>query len=232
MTKKTTVAKERKFDGVWDAKRILRYYLYFANEDGFLMNMNSWEESTFKIRQRRFLAAMKAYGREESIFYYPEEPFLDAGCTGRYVISKKRSKNKMNKIRNLIRQNLTPNAHYDKMLSSKNFFSNEKDVWLAFEKLFELRKGLLTLEHKCSEVLECRPSVGMINRATDSLYRNNVRAVNEVIDEMLVLLMGDDYDKTFTEKELLQFGYPDVTDEELYEMELVIRDRFHIAELC
>jgi len=49
----------------------------------------------------------------------------------------------------------------------------------------------------------------MINRATDSLYRNNVRAVNEVIDEMLVLLMGDDYDKTFTEKELLQFGYPD-----------------------
>ena len=40
----------------------------------------------------------------------------------------------------------------------------------------------------------------MINRATDSLYRNNVRAVNEVIDEMLVLLMGDDYDKTFTVK--------------------------------
>ena len=32
--------------------------------------------------------------------------------------------------------------------------------------------------------------------------------------------MGDDYDKSFTEKELFQFGYPDVTDDELYEMEM------------
>ena len=60
----------------------------------------------------------------------------------------------------------------------------------------------------------------MIYRATDNLYRNNIRAVSNVIDKMLVLLIGDDYDITFTEKELFQFGYPDVTDDELYEMEL------------
>ena len=30
--------------------------------------------------------------------------------------------------------------------------------------------------------------------------------------------MGDDYDNTFTEEELLPFGYPDVTDYELQEM--------------
>jgi hypothetical protein len=38
------------------------------------------------------------------------------------------------------------------------------------------------------------------------------------MDRMLVLLMGDDYDKSFTEMELLSFGYPDVTDEELEDM--------------
>ena len=35
---------------------------------------------------------------------------------------------------------------------------------------------------------------------------------------MLVLLMGDDYGKSFSEEELLPFGYPDVTDEELENM--------------
>ena len=34
----------------------------------------------------------------------------------------------------------------------------------------------------------------------------------------LSILMGDDYDKSFTEAELLPFGYPDVTDRELQDM--------------
>ena len=40
---------------------------------------------------------------------------------------------------------------------------------------------------------------------------------------MLVLLMDDDFDRSFTEEELLPFGYPDVTDEEL---ENLIMDDF------
>ena len=212
------MAKDRKFDGVWDAERVLRNYLKFANEFGFLLNMNSWDESPYKIRQRRFLAVMKAYGREENAFYYPEGLFvIDSNCG--YFMSKKRSKNKMNKFRDLLRQHLPSNAHYDKMLSSKKSFSNEKDVRFAFEELFEFRKGMFILENKWSEVLECNSSLGMIYKATDSLYRNNVRVVSDVIDKMLVLLMGDDYDKTFTEIELFQFGYPDVTDDELCEMD-------------
>lgn len=182
--------------------------------------MNSYGDLPYKIIQRRFLAVMKAYGREENAFYFPEGPFLYDNKCG-YFMSKKRSKNKMKKFRNIIRQNLPSNANYDKMLSSKKSFSNEKDVQLAFEKLFEFRKGLFILEHKWSCGSECSSSLGMIYRATDNLYRNNIRAVCEVIDEMLVLLMGDDYDKTFTEKELFQFGYPDVTDDELYEMEWI-----------
>ena len=35
---------------------------------------------------------------------------------------------------------------------------------------------------------------------------------------VLVLLMGDDYDKSFTEAGLLSYGYPDVTDRELEDM--------------
>lgn len=53
---------------------------------------------------------------------------------------------------------------------------------------------------------------------TTNLNRTQIKAVIDVIDRMLVLLMGDDYDKSFTEEELLSFGYPDVTDYELYDM--------------
>ena len=56
------MAKERKFDGVWEAERHLRNNLYYTNEEGYLIDMNSYEESPYKIRQRRFLAAMKDYG--------------------------------------------------------------------------------------------------------------------------------------------------------------------------
>ena len=213
------MAKERKFDGVWDADRVLRNYLKFANDEGCLVNMNSYEESPYKIRQRRFLAAMKAYGREENAFYQSDMLDLSESRIFRYLISETRSKDKMDEFRYLIRQNLPSNAHYDKMVSFDSF-SREMDIWLAFKKLFEFRKGLFTLEHIWSGVLECSPSLGMIYRATDNLYRNNIRAVSNVIDKMLVLLLGDDYDKTFTEKDLFQFGYPDVTDDELYEMEL------------
>lgn len=55
-------------------------------------------------------------------------------------------------------------------------------------------------------------------RLTSNLNQTQIKAVSDVIDRMLVLLMGDDYDKTFTEDELLPFGYPDVTDKELEDM--------------
>ena len=37
---------------------------------------------------------------------------------------------------------------------------------------------------------------------------------------MLILLMGDDYDQSFSEKELLKHGYPNVTDDEIQDMEI------------
>ena len=52
------------------------------------------------------------------------------------------------------------------------------------------------------------------------MFQKQIRPVCNTIDRMLILLLGDDFDKTFTEEELFQYDYPDVTDEELYQMEL------------
>ena len=66
-------------------------------------------------------------------------------------------------------------------------------------------------------------SVSMVYYATKGLYTKHIKGVSDTIDQMLVLLMGDDFDRTFTEEELLPFGYPDITDEEL---ENLIFDNF------
>ena len=88
-----------------------------------------------------------------------------------------------------------------------------------FKKLFEYRKELFVLDMKWGGVLECSRTMGIVIEATSFLYYKHIKPACEVIDRMLILLMGDDYDKSFTEKELFQYGYPDVTDEELYKME-------------
>ena len=207
--------KERKFCGVWDAKRVLRNYLCYANEDGALIDMSSYEDSPYKIRQRRFLAALRAYGREEQLFY---DSYHGGGGTCRILVSATRSKAKMDEFRALVKQNLS--ASYDRFINAPDAFVNEMDIWLAFEKLFEFRKGLYSLEHLWSGVLECSHSLGMIYRATNTLYSKHINVVRDTIDRMLILLMGDDFDRTFTEEELFQFGYPDVTDEELNEMDM------------
>jgi hypothetical protein len=81
------------------------------------------------------------------------------------------------------------------------------------------RMELLKLERIWSGVLECNMPIGIAINATTFLYRNHITPACKIIDRILVLLMGDDFDKTFTEEELFQYGYPDVTDEELYQME-------------
>ena len=42
----------------------------------------------------------------------------------------------------------------------------------------------------------------------------------KIVDKMIILLMGDDYDKTFIEEELYEYGYPKISDEEIYKMEV------------
>lgn len=211
--------EERKFDGTWNAERVLKTFLNYANEDGFLVDMSSYEESPYKIGQRRLLAALKAYGRDEICFYnsHPESPFPSHNAC-LFLISSTRSQKKMDEFREIIRQSISATPVFERLLSDS--FINEADIKLAFEKLFEFRKGIFALEHQWSGVLECSPSLGLIYRATNMLYSTHIRKACGIIDTMLILLMGDDFDKTFTEEELFEYGYPDVTDKELYEMNM------------
>ena len=206
--------KVRKFDGIWNAERILRNILCYANEKGFI----SYEDNKQDIRRQRFYAAFRAYGKieesmiEDSLFgnSWVIDPFL--------WLSKTRSEKKMEELRRLLKDNLSYRTIKMKV-DSPDFLERNYEIVCIFQTFLNYRMELLKLERIWSGVLECNMPIGIAINATTFLYRNHITPACKIIDRILILLMGDDFDKTFTEEELFQYGYPDVTDEELYQIE-------------
>lgn len=213
------MSKERKFDGVWDARRVLYNVLSYADEEGYIKYVPGGTESTYGIKRQRFNAALKAYGKIENDDLFGCETGLRIGNEWGVWISETCSQEKMNGLYELLKQNMRHDfilRGYDASI----FLKEEHDRLSFFKKLFKYRKELYVLDMKWSGVLECSRSIGMVIETTDFLFHKNIKPACDVIDRMLILLMGDDFDKTFTEKELLSYGYPDVTDDELYQMSL------------
>jgi hypothetical protein len=206
--------KVRKFDGIWNAERVLNNILCYANEKGFI----SYEDNKQDIRRQRFYAAFRAYGKieesmiEDSLFGNSRviDPFL--------WLSKTRSEKKMEELRRLLKDNLSYRTIKMKV-DSPDFLEENYEIVCIFQTFLNYRMELLKLERIWSGVLECNMPIGIAINATTFLYRNHITPACKIIDRILVLLMGDDFDKTFTEEELFQYGYPDVTDEELNQKE-------------
>ena len=200
------MATERELSGIWNAERILKEYLSLADKRGCIRDIDFSDDSPHGIKVRRFVAAMKAYGKDINNFNEFEG-----------IVSNSCSPEKMDEFRQLLKENLDDD-YLKERIDGSRFIRGNRDIHHLFMALFEYRKRLYEVEHAWSGLLECPMSVVMVVQATSSLYQKHIKAVSDVIDRMLVLLMGDDYDKTFTEEELLPFGYPDVTDDELREM--------------
>lgn len=213
------MGKERKFDGVWDAKIILANWLWYSDEEGIIPYSEVSEDTPYGIRINRFYAALRAYGKIVNDEFWFSDGGYRIGDITYGLLSKTRSQEKMKELRDLLKHSLRfdfSKRHVD----SPIFLKDKDEVYRFFKKLFEYRKEMFALDMKWSGVLECSRTMGIVIEATNILYNKHITPACEVIDRILILLMGDDYDKSFTEKELFQYGYPDVTDEEIYQMEL------------
>ena len=196
---------ERKLNGIWNAARVLHELLCFTDDRGRIRDMNLSDDSPYGIKVRRFAATMKAYGKDECLYLGTD-----------HLISDTCSDEKMEELCLLLKQNL--HDKYSADLARPNIFKGIRERMDLFETLFRYRKSLYKVEITWSGVMECSYTVVLGIKATNSLYQSHVKAASDVLDRMLVLLLGDDYDRTFTEAELLPFGYPDMTDEELEDM--------------
>ena len=202
------MAERRKLNGVWDANRVLQEYIHLADKSGRVDKIDMFDDSPYGIKLRRFAAAMKAYGRNLEDFDEFEG-----------IISKSYSPNKLDEFRKLLKP-LLDNDFLKDQVDDARFVRGSRDIYLLIMALFQYRKSLYEVENVWSGMVECTMSVSLVYHATNSLYTKLIKGISDTIDQMLVLLMGDDFDRSFTEEELLPFGYPDVTDEELENMML------------
>ena len=61
----------------------------------------------------------------------------------------------------------------------------------------------------------------MLVRISKNIISTNFEKDVKQLDRLLILMMGDGYDKSISERELItNFNYPTVTDSELKELEL------------
>ena len=211
--------KERKFEGIWNAERVLYNSFYYADKDGNIPYIEKTDDSSDGVRRQRFYAALRAYGKIREDYLMETSLGYSIGDESHTLLGKNRSPEKMNEFRELLKQNIY-HDFYKQFVDGPGFLKSEFELQLFYRKLFKYRIELYKLGMIWSGVLECGRSLGILIEMTHSLYRTQINPVCQIIDRMLILLMGDDYDKTFTEKELFQYGYPDVTDDELYQMSI------------
>jgi len=196
---------ERRLNGIWNADRLLQNLLRFTDDRGKIRSLNLSDDSPYGIEVRRFVAAMKAYGKDECLYYGIE-----------HVISETCSEDKMNELCQLLNQNL--HYKYSTAFVKPDNLKGLEERQDLFEALFRYRKSMYQVENIWSGVRECSHVIALGIKATNSLYQTHIKIAGDILDRMLVLLMGDDYDRSFSEEKLLPFGYPNVTDEELEDM--------------
>ena len=85
-----------------------------------------------------------------------------------------------------------------------------------FEALLMYRVNIDSINHAYDGILECSRSFMNGICHTKTVNREIMNLVNDKVDRVIFLLMGDKYEKTFTVKELKEkYGYPKFTDNQL-----------------
>lgn len=88
-----------------------------------------------------------------------------------------------------------------------------------FHSLLQYRlkcRGVINHWQGCIEGILCVMLVRISKNIISTNFENNVKQ----LDKLLILMMGDGYDKSFSERELItNFNYPAITDSELWELE-------------
>lgn len=214
---KEEIPEERKnlFTGVWDSERLLRELLEvtdFVKGSRIYINLN---RTSSQIRCKRIISVISAFKGN---------------------ISSMEIKNNSILLRNLISENCSDERVSELIPLIFEILPEMKEEYREY--FFNLLREFVTRIHIFSILFRYRQetfklstywnNVGRTNRVEDmaiamtkKLYKEKMKGINDTLDELLLLLLGDVFDKTITERELLEkYDYPNVTDAELHEIEL------------
>lgn len=217
MARNQTNYSSKKEKSSWDANRLIREYVGIAWMLNFSEQLEdlSWDN---QVRVRRVASAVCAFLSKDADAIKPYDiiGMVFSNYENKEVLNQSRvNDSDKTKIQSILCKMSNEKWRMEHLLKS---FSVENDREQLLGVLLRYRIAVEELENTFSGVQEARTGAYIGINALQDLYHPMLRVCNDKVDELIVLLLGDSFKKSFEERELIEtFNYPTATDEELLE---------------
>ena len=221
------------FSGEWNVERLYISLLEIIEDvdgcGGPLSIKVPIDDVLFRVKAQRVAAVFSAFGKEVKMKVFGK--FISYEIDN--IINDTCSEDKVKEMCNITGYRYVKSE--DEYLES--FKDKYKDKFRAeshMEILQHLKDSRESLFHSLLKYrLDCRRVINhwqgcfegilcsMLIRISKNVISSNLEKDVKQLDRLLILMMGDGYDKSFSERDLIaNFNYPTVTDSELKELEL------------
>ena len=219
---------------IWDAKRLVQEYMKMASL------MMHYKGKSFKkipwsnqIRIKRVASALGAFfglkGEEKTPIGFITSVF-DGWDFSRILDYSPLSEEDQASLYSLMKDAIADDFRYESLMrmqeSRRNMDSSPEKVErreildrsLMLHVLFDYRIAAEKLVSHFDGVMEGTVGAYLAIMAVQGSCINPLKSNNEKIDDIIVILLGDKFKRSFTEEELkADYDYPNETDDELFE---------------
>lgn len=194
-------------DKIWDAKRFILAGMELAR----CYRMDHFDD---QVRLQRFASTLRAFCPGVGILL-PHE-IIDSLRNGELfeeiLLCSPLSESQLESFLMMLEQATGMRLPYSGELSQEH---RRRSLWSG---LFRFRRRVFELERSFSGFIE---GGDVAYALSQKLYMPALVPCDEVLDDLLVLLLGDSFAQTFTEQELKErYDYPSTTDGELLDWEI------------
>ena len=202
----------------WDAKRFVKEYVKMANfityYEGKPFDDIAWSK---QILIKRMASVLRAFLGMKGVAEKPLELITSVFGGRRYDrlfgLSPLQEKDK-DVLYAMVKQAMNDDEEFEYLI--KTFDANFRDRAQMLHFFLEFRVEAEKLLSYFESAMEARLGGILAYHAIRGMYFPSLQSNNDKVDEMIVVLLGDNFKRTFSEDELKAgYGYPKETDEEL-----------------
>lgn len=213
---KEGISEERKkqFKGVWDAKKLFRELLDITQSvEGWQIDFDKTNHSMrYTTKCERIISVINAFNGRKGI---------EAKCkpiSMRNLISKTYPDEKKSELISSIKE-LLPNIENKRI---EDIFNPQREFlsrMQLFGILYSYRFDTYKFSSRWRNANDSDIAGELATDITRKFYNESMDSINEtILDKLLLLLLGYEVDKSFTEIELLEdYGYPNVSNRDVRE---------------
>ena len=209
---------------LWTAQRLLDSLLEFGSPkmQNIVIKNDFPKESPGVIRIEQLMAVLKAYGAEtstnveETASRSEDEIIIN-------LLSGELSENRFREVAECLKCESNERLLED----SRSFYRMNTCEARAYQRerffriLIEYHYKLNKLRNFGNGYLTCDKATAISILYSRDLYRQHIEEAYQKVGRLILLLMGEKFEKTFTVEQLIDnYGYPAISEEELRDMEI------------